>query len=44
MLSETPGRTEWPGPTIGAHNEEVFGNLLGYSRAEIENLRQSGVI
>ena len=22
-LSETPGRTDWPGPALGAHNDEI---------------------
>jgi crotonobetainyl-CoA:carnitine CoA-transferase CaiB-like acyl-CoA transferase len=44
LLSSTPGRTIWPGPAIGAHNDEVFGRLLGYSSAEINDMRQSGVI
>ena len=26
LLSATPGRTEWPGPAIGAHNQEIFGD------------------
>ncbi len=44
FLSATPGRTEWPGPAIGAHNQEVFGELLGYSAAEIQTLRSDGII
>ena len=44
FLSETPGRTVWPGPAIGAHNHEVLGSLLGYSQADIEQLQSSGVI
>jgi crotonobetainyl-CoA:carnitine CoA-transferase CaiB-like acyl-CoA transferase len=44
FLSATPGRTEWPGPEIGAHNAEVLGGLLGYSAAELESLRSGGVI
>jgi crotonobetainyl-CoA:carnitine CoA-transferase CaiB-like acyl-CoA transferase len=44
LLSATPGRTEWPGPAIGAHNEEILGKLLGYSGAEIAKLRETGVI
>ncbi len=44
FLSATPGRTEWPGPAIGAHNDEIFGELLGYSGAEIDTLRSNGVI
>jgi crotonobetainyl-CoA:carnitine CoA-transferase CaiB-like acyl-CoA transferase len=44
LLSDTPGRTEWPGPQIGEHNEEIFGSLLGYTRSELETLRAEGVI
>ena len=32
------------GPAIGAHNEEVLRDLLGMAPAEIEALRQEGVI
>lgn len=31
-------------PTLGEHNEEVLGKLLGLSAAEIEQLRDAGVI
>ncbi|MBM4197654.1 MAG: CoA transferase [Gammaproteobacteria bacterium] len=44
FLSDTPGRTEWPGPAIGAHNDEVFGQLLGYPAADIASLKSAGVI
>jgi crotonobetainyl-CoA:carnitine CoA-transferase CaiB-like acyl-CoA transferase len=43
-LSDTPGRTDWPGPAIGAHNTEIFGDLLGYTGQDIEQLRAEGVI
>lgn len=43
-LSDTPGRTDWPGPAIGQHNREVFGDLLGYSAQELDALLQEGVI
>jgi crotonobetainyl-CoA:carnitine CoA-transferase CaiB-like acyl-CoA transferase len=29
LLGETPGRTDAPGPALGAHTEEVLGKLLG---------------
>ncbi len=29
ILGETPGRTDAPGPALGAHTEEVLGTLLG---------------
>jgi formyl-CoA transferase len=31
-------------PTLGEHNAEVYGKLLGYGDAEIETLRRDGVI
>ena len=43
-LSETPGGTSWVGPALGAHNQEVYGELLGMSASEIEQLRVDGVI
>lgn len=44
LLSDTPGRTEWPGPAIGAHNQEIFGGLLGFSDADLRRLQDQGVI
>jgi crotonobetainyl-CoA:carnitine CoA-transferase CaiB-like acyl-CoA transferase len=43
-LSDTPGRTRWPGPKLGAHNEEILGEMLGMSAAEIAGLKKSGAI
>ena len=43
-LSETPGRTDWPGPEVGAFNEEVYGDLLGLSPEVITALKSSGVL
>jgi crotonobetainyl-CoA:carnitine CoA-transferase CaiB-like acyl-CoA transferase len=31
-------------PTVGEHNEEVLGDLLGYSKDEIANLYAGDVI
>jgi len=44
FLSDTPGRTDWPGPTVGAHNEEILGNLLGYGAEDLAALSRDGVI
>ena len=43
-LSATPGRTDWPGPEVGAFNEEVYGDLLGLSADDIDRLREQGVL
>ena len=42
-LTKTPGRTDWPGPALGAHTHEVLG-ALGLSAEEIEELEAGGVI
>ena len=44
FLSDTPGRTDWPGPEVGAFNEEVYGGLLGLEAGERERLAREGVI
>ena len=43
-LDKTPGRTRWPGPKLGSHNQEVLGGLLGLSVDELKGLSQDGVI
>jgi crotonobetainyl-CoA:carnitine CoA-transferase CaiB-like acyl-CoA transferase len=43
-LSATPGAVDWSGPDLGAHNEEVYGSILGMGRAEIAALTDEGVI
>lgn len=42
-LSETPGRTDWPGAQIGAHNKEILGDLLGLNDAQLTELAQQGI-
>ncbi|MEO7386563.1 MAG: CoA transferase, partial [Gammaproteobacteria bacterium] len=44
FLSATPGRTDWPGPAVGAHNQEILGSLLGYGADELAALSRDGVI
>jgi crotonobetainyl-CoA:carnitine CoA-transferase CaiB-like acyl-CoA transferase len=43
-LVGTPGRTEWPGPSVGAHNAEVLGGLLGLDGDELARLAREGVL
>lgn len=43
-LSATPGSIAWPGPEPGAHNEEIYGHLLGMGAAERAGLAARGVI
>jgi crotonobetainyl-CoA:carnitine CoA-transferase CaiB-like acyl-CoA transferase len=42
-LSETPGRTDWPGAEIGAHNTEILGDLLGLDASALEALSSDGI-
>ncbi len=37
-LERTPAKTNWPGPKLGEHNQEILLERLGYSEEEIENL------
>jgi len=43
-LSETPGAVRWPGPALGAHNDEIWGGLLGRSVDQLADLKARGVI
>jgi crotonobetainyl-CoA:carnitine CoA-transferase CaiB-like acyl-CoA transferase len=43
-LSQTPGRTDWPGGEIGSHNREILEGLLGLTSATCEKLEREGVI
>jgi crotonobetainyl-CoA:carnitine CoA-transferase CaiB-like acyl-CoA transferase len=43
-FSETPGEVRWPGPALGAHNDEVWGGLLGLDAAARAALARDGVI
>lgn len=43
ILSETPARQERAGPTLGADNDHVFGDLLGLSAEDRAALARDGV-
>ena len=42
-LSSTPSVQERPGPTVGADNDHVFGEILGLSADERRTLQRDGV-
>ena len=43
-LSESPGRVERLAPSLGQHNQEIYGDLLGYSAERLSTLEEEGVI
>ena len=43
-FTETPGTIRHPGPTLGAHTEEVLAEVLGLDDAAIDDLHAAGVI
>ncbi len=43
-LSETPARIERGAPTLGQHNDEVFGGVMGMDSETIRSLVEEGVI
>jgi crotonobetainyl-CoA:carnitine CoA-transferase CaiB-like acyl-CoA transferase len=43
-MSATPGTIRWPGPVLGAHTEEVLGEILGMTAGDIEALRRDGAL
>lgn len=42
-IVEDPGAVRWAGPAIGAHNEAVFGDLLGLSLSDLTALRAAKI-
>jgi crotonobetainyl-CoA:carnitine CoA-transferase CaiB-like acyl-CoA transferase len=43
-LTRTPGGIDFLGPTLGQHNQEILGDLLGIGTEEQAALREKGVI
>jgi crotonobetainyl-CoA:carnitine CoA-transferase CaiB-like acyl-CoA transferase len=43
-LSATPVRTDLPPPLLGQHTADVLREVLGYSDAQVEALKQRGVV
>jgi formyl-CoA transferase len=42
-LSQTPGEVGWPGPGLGEHNEEVYGEM-GFGKEELRELSEKEVL
>ncbi|WP_142860504.1 CaiB/BaiF CoA transferase family protein [Salinigranum halophilum] len=43
-FSETPGGIDFLGPALGAHNDRVYGDILGYDAETLVELDAEGVI
>jgi len=43
-MSETPSCVRGYGPFLGEHNDEVLGEVLGYSQEQVKTLYDNGVI
>ncbi|NUP06805.1 MAG: CoA transferase [Polyangiaceae bacterium] len=43
-LLDTPGRTQWAGPEIGAHTGDVLASVLGMNGSSIEDLKRRGIV
>ena len=43
-LSKTPGETDFPGPSLGEHNQEVLKDILRLSDKEINILKKNRII
>jgi len=43
-LTKTPGEVRWPGPALGQHNDEVFGEVLGLGEQDLAGLRERGIV
>jgi formyl-CoA transferase len=43
-FSRTPGAIQGGAPMLGAHNRDVYVELLGLTEAELEQLRRDGVV
>ena len=44
QLQDGPLEIGWPAPTLGQHNREVLGGLLGLSEADLADLERDGII
>lgn len=43
-FTKNPGEVKWAGPALGAHNKEVYEDLLGLASAKLAALKEEGVV
>jgi formyl-CoA transferase len=43
-LSKTPGNIRRPGPELGQHNKEIYGNVLAMTAEQMAELESKGII
>ena len=43
-LASNAGKTHWPGPELGSHNQEIYADLLGLSNEDISAMQHEGII
>ena len=43
-FSETPPTITRHAPALGEHNEEVYGQMLGYTPEQVAQLKEQGII
>ena len=44
MFGAASREVRWAGPGVGAHNRDVYGNLLGMDAAQLDRLSRNGTI
>ena len=43
FIGQEPG-ISWPGPAVGAHNSEIYGQMLGISPQQLDQYISQGVV
>ncbi|MCF6274584.1 MAG: CoA transferase, partial [Robiginitomaculum sp.] len=43
-FSKTPGKVRWTGPELGQHNDEIYRELLGMTKGEMQKLEDGKII
>lgn len=43
-MSKTPGAVKWLCPKVGAHNQEIYAQLLGFNQNKLNELKNSSII